>query len=95
MNKQIGNDLCTEIISQAIDEMKAIQGDSFSLDKVNLAELERRTGISRARLRRLKQNNFQPMPHGNKGRKAHSPDRIYFRSGQLAEAKHYELFCLS
>jgi transposase len=50
--------------------MKAIQGDSFSLDKVNLAELERRTGISRARLRRLKQNNFQPMPHGNKGRKA-------------------------
>ena len=40
MNKQIGNDLCTEIISQAIDEMKAIQGDSFSLAKVNLAELE-------------------------------------------------------
>ena len=70
MNKQIGNDLCTEIISQAIDEMKAIQGDSFSLEKINLAELERRTGISRARLRRLKQNNFQPMPHGNKGRKA-------------------------
>ena len=70
MNKQIGNDLCTEIITQAIDEMKAIQGDSFSLEKINLAELERRTGISRARLRRLKQNNFQPMPHGNKGRKA-------------------------
>ena len=70
MNKQIGNDLCTEIITQAIDEMKAIQGDSFSLEKINLAELERRTGISRARLRRLKQNNFQPMPHGSKGRKA-------------------------
>lgn len=50
--------------------MKAIRGDSFSLDKINLAELERRTGISRARLRRLKQNSFQPMPHGNKGRKA-------------------------
>ena len=70
MNKQIGNDLCTEIITQAIDEMKAIKGDSFSLEKINLAELERRTGISRARLRRLKQNNFQPVPHGNKGRKA-------------------------
>lgn len=29
-------------------------GDKFSLSKVNLAELERRTGISRAKLRRLK-----------------------------------------
>lgn len=70
MNNQRCNDLCNEIITQAIDEMKVAQGDSFSLEKINLAELERRTGISRARLRRLKQNNFQPMPHGNKGRKA-------------------------
>ena len=70
MNNQRCNDLCTEIITQAIDEMKAAQGDSFSLEKINLAELERRTGISRVRLRRLKQNNFQPVPHGNKGRKS-------------------------
>ena len=35
------------IIAQAIEEMKAEWGDTFSLEQVNLAELERRTGISR------------------------------------------------
>lgn len=54
MNERIGNDLCIDIIAQAIDEMKELQGDSFSLETINLAELERRTGISRARLRKLK-----------------------------------------
>lgn len=62
--------MCIEIITQAIDAMKAAQGDSFSLEKINLAELERRTGVTRARLRKLKKDNFQLMPHGNKGRKA-------------------------
>ena len=38
------------IIAQAIEEMKAEQGDSFSLERINLAELERRTGISRGKL---------------------------------------------
>ena len=47
------------IIAQAIEEMKAAQGDSFSLEQINLAELERRTGISRGKLRRLKKNGFQ------------------------------------
>ena len=70
MNNQSGNDLRIEIITQAIDAMKAAQGDSFSLENINLAELERRTGITRARLRKLKKDNFQPKPHGNKGRKA-------------------------
>lgn len=70
MNNKSGNDLCIEIITQAIDAMKAAQGDSFSLEKINLAELERRTGVTRARLRKLKKDNFQLMPHGNKGRKA-------------------------
>ena len=51
MNERIGNDLCIDIIAQAIDEMKELQGDSFSLENINLAELERRTDISRARLR--------------------------------------------
>ena len=62
--------MCIEIITQAIDAMKAAQGDSFSLEKINLAELERRTGVTRARLRKLKKDNFQLKPHGNKGRKA-------------------------
>ena len=35
------------IIAQAIEEMKAAQGDSFSLEQINLAELERRTVGSR------------------------------------------------
>ncbi len=45
-------------IAQAIEEMKVEQGDSFSLEHVNLAELERRTGVSRGKLRRLKRNGF-------------------------------------
>ena len=64
MNEHIGNDLCVDIITQAINEMKEAQGDSFSLENINLAELERRTGISRSRLRRLKQNGFVIKPHG-------------------------------
>lgn len=55
-------------IRQALDEMKAESGDGFSLERVNLAELERRSGVSRMRLRRLKQNNFVFTPHGNTGK---------------------------
>ena len=32
-------------IAQAIEEMKAEQGDGFSLDRINLAKLERRSGV--------------------------------------------------
>ena len=69
MNERNGNDLCT-IIAQAISEMEAEQGKSLSIDEINLADLERRTGITRARLRRLKNNNFKPMPHGRTGQHA-------------------------
>ena len=56
-------------IAQAIEEMKAEQGDGFSLDRINLAELERRSGVSRRKLRRLKRNGFQDLPRSSKGRK--------------------------
>lgn len=56
-------------IAQAIEEMKAEQGDGFSLDRINLAELERRSGVSRGKLRRLKRNGFQDLPRRSKGRK--------------------------
>ena len=56
-------------IAQAIEEMKAEQGDVFSLDRINLAELERRSGVSRWKLRRLKRNGFQDLPRSSKGRK--------------------------
>jgi hypothetical protein len=52
--------------------MKSEQGNNFSLDRINLAELERRTGISRERLRRLKANNFNETPHGLVGQKQQS-----------------------
>ena len=60
----------SEILAQALNEMKKELGEKFSLETVNLAELERRTGITRARLRKLKKNGFRTMPHGNAGRKA-------------------------
>ena len=56
-------------IAQAIEEMKAEQGDTFSLDQINLAELERRSGVSRGKLRRLKKNGFQELLRSSKGRK--------------------------
>ena len=65
------NDL-TEIIAQALNEMKSELGDRFDPDNVNLAELERRTGISRAKLRRIKENGFVDAPHGRTGMKAQS-----------------------
>lgn len=60
----------TKIIAQALDEMKKTQGAAFSLEAVNLAELQRMTGISRAKLRRLKENQFETLPDKRCGRKA-------------------------
>lgn len=51
------NDL-TEIIAHALNEMKREMGEKFNPDKVNLAELERRAGISRAKLRKIKKSGF-------------------------------------
>ncbi len=61
------NDL-QEILSQALAEMKRMHGEDFNLKDVNLAELQRMTGISRSRLRTLKRNGFLVLPHGNKGK---------------------------
>lgn len=46
MNEGNRNDL-QEILTQALNEMKEESGEKFNINKVNLAELERRTGISR------------------------------------------------
>ncbi len=59
-----------DIIAQAIEEMKALEGNKFSLESINLAELQRRTGISRAKLRRLKANGFVDKPHASQGKAA-------------------------
>lgn len=63
------NDL-QSIITQAIEEMKLEHSGDWDSDSINLAELGRRTGLTRAQLRRLKQNNFQVTPHALMGRKA-------------------------
>lgn len=46
-------------LTQAIDLLKSRQGKNFKTEDVNLAELERLTGITRARLRRLKKHDFK------------------------------------
>lgn len=67
MHDTSSNDLSL-IVAQAIEEIKSEQGLEFSKEKINLAELERRTGISRGKLRRLKANGFKDSPHGLSGR---------------------------
>ena len=71
MNEQISNDLPV-IIAQALEEMKKAQGKAFSMDKINLAELQRQTGLSRSKLRRLQRNGFKDVSDPRKGRKAES-----------------------
>ncbi len=58
------------LVAETLEAMRAEAGRRFSLNTVNLAELSCRTGISRAKLRRLKQNGFKVLPHASKGRKA-------------------------
>ena len=70
MNDFIGNDLCNEIIAQYISEVKETKGNEFTEDDINLAELERRTGISRGRLRRFKKNGFVWVQHGRTGQRS-------------------------
>ena len=74
MKEQNGNGFAPSI-AQAIEEMKAEQGDSFSLERINLAELERRTGVSRSRLRRLKRNGFQDLLRSTKGSRLNTPPK--------------------
>ena len=63
-----GNDFAKQSLAQAIEDLKSLQGSDFSIDKINLAELERRTGISRQRLRTLKSNGFKPSSGSRTGR---------------------------
>ena len=55
MNENNSNDLQT-IITQVIEELKSEQGAKFDISKINHAELERRTGLTRAQLRRINRN---------------------------------------
>lgn len=69
MENKKDNDL-TEIISHALDEMKHGFGEKFNPDHINLAELQRLTGISRSKFRRISKTGFIDKPHALTGRKA-------------------------
>lgn len=53
MNDQIDNDHKMSL-SQALEVFKTREGRKFLNEKVNLDELQRLTGISRGKLRRIK-----------------------------------------
>lgn len=59
-------------VAEAIEQMMTEQGELFSLERINLADLARRTGITRARLRRMKEHGFESTEHASKGKKAPS-----------------------
>ena len=69
MNKENNCNDLQKILTQTLNELKNELGENFNTQKVNLAELERRTGISRGKLRALKKNKFVVKEHGLKGKK--------------------------
>lgn len=69
MDEQERNGL-QEIIDNALASMREDAGGLLDLDKVNLAEFCRKSGLSRAKARRLKQNGFKVKEHGRTGMKA-------------------------
>ena len=63
MNQIERNDL-QSTITQVLQEMKVEAGEKFDIDKVNLAELGRRTGISRKKLRSMDSSYYRMRPLG-------------------------------
>lgn len=62
MNEQIDNSSPLSL-SQALELIKTRKGENFSKEKVNLAELQRLTGITRGKLRRLRRTVLQLQFH--------------------------------
>ena len=59
-----------EIIDKALKDMAEDAGGELDLACVNLAEFQRRTGLSRSKARTLKSKGFRATPHGRTGQKA-------------------------
>lgn len=59
-----------EIIDKALEEMVREAGDSFEVDRINLVEFARRTGLARPRALTLKASWFKVLPHGRCGMRA-------------------------
>ena len=58
MNEQIDNSSPLSL-SQALELIKTREGENFSKEKVNLAELQRLTGITRGKLRRRRRTGLK------------------------------------
>lgn len=63
------NDL-QEIIDKALEEMREEAGGELDISKLNLAEFQRKTGLTRGKARALKAKGFKVAPHGRTGKKA-------------------------
>ena len=59
-----------EIIDKALKDMAEDAGGELDLACFNLAEFQRRTGLSRSKARTLKSKGFRATPHGRTGQKA-------------------------
>lgn len=59
-----------DIIDKALDDMRHEHGGELDLEKINLAEFSRKTGLTRARARTVKANGFKALPHGRTGMRA-------------------------
>ena len=68
-----------QILTHALNELKEKQGTSFDPQRINLAELERMTGISRSRLRRIKKNNCKQVKRKEQTDALVSFLNIYFK----------------
>ena len=86
MREANGNGLAPSV-AQAIEEMKTEQGAQFSLDHINLAELARRSGVSRGKLRGLKRNGLRDLPRSTNGRK-HMATKLSGSTGPLDSLLH-------
>lgn len=58
-----------DIVTHALEIIKAEEGENFSLENVSVARMVELTHLSRSKVRRLKKNNFKLLPNGNKGKK--------------------------
>ena len=56
-------------LTQALDLLKNRQGKKFQNCRWNLAKLEKLTGVTRTRLRKLKKHDFKEVPHGSAEKK--------------------------
>lgn len=72
MNEETNDNDLQEIITQYLQDLKKQLGENYDSSKVNLVEMERITGISRGKLRKIKKDGFVVKPHGNAGKKAAS-----------------------